>query len=51
MEKLISFISENIDSLTCENEMKMECYFNEQEPAFIDDKVNIKLFNFSYADK
>lgn len=51
MEKLISFISENIDSLTCENEMKMECYFNEYEPAFIDDKVNIKLFNFSYADK
>lgn len=51
MEKLISFISENIDSLTCENEMKMECYFNEHEPAFIDDKVNIKLFNFSYADK
>jgi len=51
MEKLISFISENIDSLTCENEMKMECYFNEHEPAFIDDKVNIKLFDFSYADK
>ena len=31
--------------------MKMECYFNEDEPAFIDDKVNINLFNFSYADK
>lgn len=51
MEKLIEFINENVDSLTCENEMKMECYFNENEPAFINDKVNTKLFNFSYADK
>lgn len=51
IEKILKFINENIDSLTCENEMKMECYFNEDEPAFIDDKVNINLFNFSYADK
>lgn len=51
MKKIIEFINENIDSLTCENEMKMECFFNDDEPAFIDDKVNTRLFNFSYADK
>ena len=51
MEKLIQFIDNYLDSITPENEMKMEIYFNQEEPAFIDDEVNIKLFNFSYADK
>ncbi len=51
MIKIIDFIDKYIDSLTCENEMKMECYFNQNEPAFINDKVNTNLFNFSYADK
>lgn len=51
IKKLINFINENVDSLTCENEMKMECYFNHEEPAFINDEVNINLFNFDYADK
>ena len=51
MTKIVDFIDRYIDSVTCENEMKMECYFNESEPAFINDKVNTKLFNFSYADK
>ena len=51
MTKIVEFIENYLDSVTCENEMKMECYFNESEPAFINDKVNKKLFNFSYADK
>ena len=51
IKKLIEFIKNNIDSLTCENEMKMECYFNKNEPAFVNGEVNRKLFNFSYADK
>lgn len=51
MTKINNFIDDYLDSVTCENEMKMECYFNQDEPAFIDDKVNEKLFNFSYADK
>lgn len=51
MSKIVNFIDNYLDSVTCENEMKMECYFNEDEPAFINDKVNTKLFNFSYADK
>lgn len=51
MTKIISFIENYLDSVTCENEMKMECYFNDGEPAFIDDVVNTKLFNFTYADK
>lgn len=50
MEKLIKFISNHIDSLTCENEMKMECFFNQDEPAFVNDEVNTKIFNFEYAD-
>src|SRR5574344_802345 len=51
MTKRVEFIENYLDSFTCENEMKMECYFNESEPAFINDEVNTKLFNFSYADK
>lgn len=51
MTKIVNFLNNYVDSLTCENEMKMECYFNQNEPAFIDDKVNVKLFNFLYADK
>lgn len=51
MTKIVEFIENYLDSVTCENEMKMECYFNESEPAFINDEVNTKLFNFSYADK
>ena len=51
MTKIVNFIDSYLDSVTCENEMKMECYFNKNEPAFINDEVNIKLFNFSYADK
>lgn len=51
LEKVLNFIANYVDSLTCENEMKMECYFNQSEPAFINDEVNLKLFNFDYADK
>lgn len=51
MTKIVEFIENYLDSVTCENEMKMECYFNESEPAFINDEVNKKLFNFSCADK
>lgn len=51
MRKIIDFIENYLDSVTCENEMKMECYFNDKEPAFINDNVNTKLFNFSYADR
>lgn len=51
MAKTIQFIDRYLDSLTCENEMKMEIYFHQDQPAFIDDKVNTALFNFTYADK
>lgn len=51
MQKIIQFIDQYIDSITPENEMKMEIFFNQNEPAFIDDEVNTRLFNFSYADK
>lgn len=51
MQKTIQFIDRYIDSVTPENEMKMEIFFNQNEPAFIDDQVNTSLFNFSYADK
>ena len=51
MEKIIRFIDRYLDSITPENEMEMEIYFNQDQPAFIDDKVNTHLFNFSYADK
>lgn len=51
MKKMIRFIDRNLDSVTPENEMKMEIYFNQDQPAFIDDEVNMRLFNFSYADK
>lgn len=51
IEKILNFIINYIDSLTCENEMKMECYFNQHEPAFIDDEVNRNLFNFEFSDK
>lgn len=51
VKKVLDFIVSSVDSLTCENEMKMECYFNQSEPAFVNDKVNLKLFNFEYADK
>lgn len=51
IKKVIDFIDKYIDCLTPENELKMETYFNNQEPAFIDDLVNTKIFNFTYADK
>ena len=51
MEKTVQFIDRYIDSVTPENEMKMEIYFHQDQPAFIDDEVNARLFNFSYADK
>ena len=51
MAKMVAFIDQYLDSVTCENEMKMEIYFNQDQPAFIDDEVNTRLFNFSYADK
>jgi hypothetical protein len=35
--------------VTPENEMKMEIYFNQDQPAFIDDEVNTRLFNFYYC--
>lgn len=51
MAKTIQFIDRYLDSVTCENEMKMEIYFHQDQPAFIDDEVNTALFNFTYADK
>ncbi len=51
MKKIVRFIDRCLDSVTPENEMKMEIYFNRDQPAFIDDEVNTCLFNFSYADK
>lgn len=51
IEKILEFIVHCVDSLTCENEMKMECYFDQSEPAFVNDKVNTRLFRFEYADK
>ena len=51
MKKIIQFIDQYLDSVTAENEMKMEIYFNQDQPAFIGGEVNTRLFNFSYADK
>ena len=51
MKKMVWFIDRYLDSVTPENEMKLEIYFNQDQPAFIDDEVNRSLFNFSYADK
>ncbi len=51
MEKTVQFIDRYLDSVTPENEMKMEICFNRDQPAFIDDEVNPLLFNFAYADK
>ena len=51
MRKMVRFIDRYLDSVTCENEMKMEIFFRADQPAFIDDEVNTKLFDFSYADK
>ena len=51
MEKMVQFIDRYLDSVTPENEMKMEIFFNQDQPAFIHDEVNTHLFNFSYADK
>ena len=51
MKKIVQFIDRYLDSVTPENEMKMEIYFNQDQPAFIDDEVNTRLFDFSYADK
>ena len=48
MKKTIQFIDRYLDSVTPENEMKMEIYFNQDQPAFIDDEVNTRLFNFYY---
>ena len=51
MAKIVQFIDRYLDCITPENEMKMEIYFNQDQPAFINDEVNTNLFNFSYADK
>lgn len=51
MERMVRFIEQFLDSVTPENELKMEIYFRQDQPAFIDDEVNTKLFNFSYGDK
>ncbi len=51
MKKVVQFVDRYLDSVTPENEMKMEIYFHQDQPAFIDDEVNTRLFNFSYADK
>ena len=51
MRKMVRFIDSYVDSVTCENEMKMEIFFRADQPAFIDDEVNTGLFDFSYADK
>ncbi len=51
VRKTAQFIERYVDSLTPENEMKMEIYFHQDQPAFIDDEVNTRLFNFSYADR
>ena len=51
MKKMVRFIDRYLDSVTPENEMKMEICFHRDQPAFIDDEVNTRLFNFSYADK
>ena len=51
MEKIVRFIDRYLDSVTPENEMKMEIYFHQDQPAFINDEVNTLLFNYSYADK
>ncbi len=51
MTKIVDFIDRYLDSVTCENEMKMELYFHEDQPAFLDDAVNTALFDFSYADR
>ena len=51
VRKTAQFIERYVDSLTPENEMKMVIYFNKDQPAFIDDEVNTRLFNFSYADR
>ena len=46
MKKIVRFVDRYLDSVTPENEMKMEIYFNRDQPAFIDDEVNTRLFNF-----
>ncbi len=51
MNMMVQFIDRYLDSVTPENEMKMEIYFNQDQPAFIHDEVNTRLFNFTYADK
>ena len=51
MRKMVRFIDRYVDSVTCENEMKMEIFFRADQPAFIDDEVNTELFDFSYADR
>ena len=51
MRKMVRFLERYVDSITCENEMKMEIFFRQDQPAFIDDEVNTELFDFSYADK
>ena len=51
MGKMVRFIDRYLDSVTPENELKMEIYFDRDQPAFIGDEVNTRLFNFSYADR
>ena len=46
MRKMVRFIDSYVDSITCENEMKMEIFFRADQPAFIDDEVNTGLFDF-----
>ena len=51
VQKMAQFIERYVDSLTPENEMKMVICFHQDQPAFIRDEVNTRLFNFSYADE
>ena len=51
MRKMVQYIDRYIDSVTAENECKMEIFFRQDQPAFINDEVNTELFDFSYADK
>lgn len=39
MKKIVQFIDRYLDSVTPENEMKMEIYFNQDQPAFINETI------------
>ena len=51
MMKIAGFVDRYLDSVTCENEMKMGTCINRGQPVFINDEVNTDLFNFSCADR